>query len=608
MNRLVRIAAVVLAIPILAAAVFLIPTLWGTPWSIDHFFTRSFVAVAAEHPMLLSYARPLEAYDLDFYSDDLEDYSDAGATAILDQLAEIRQGLGAYDRNSLSLDQQLSYDVLKWLLETQEASRAFLYHVYPVNQFNGSQSGLPDFMVNIHQIDDERDAHNYLARIANFELALAQMRQSVLVRAERGFLPPRFVLRAVASESASFADSPVEENVLYTKLAESLDEIADLSATKREALLSELHLLIREIVQPGYQRLAETLTDLATEASEDDGVWKHPDGEAYYRWALRWHTTTNKTADEVHRIGLAETERIHGEMSRILVAAGHAGEDPIATLLELNREPRFLYPDSDEGRAAILADYRTIVAEVGQRLPDLFGRLPTAGVEVERVPVFKEAGSAGAYYNPPSLGGERPGVFYVNLRDVNDVQRFRMRTLAFHEAVPGHHLQIALAMESTDLPLFRRFMPMTAFIEGWALYAERIALEQGFHNTLYDELGALSAELFRAVRLVVDTGIHAKRWTRERAIDFMIDNAGLPRGDATAEIERYIVAPGQACAYKMGQLKILELRSRAKTALGEGFDLRAFNDVVLAGGALPLAVLDQVVDRWIARRDGHTSR
>ncbi len=276
--------------------------------------------MAAEHPMLLSYARPLEAYDLDFYSDDLEDYSDAGATAILDQLAEIRQGLGAYDRNSLSLDQQLSYDVLEWLLETQEASRAFLYHVYPVNQFNGSQSGLPDFMVNIHQIDDERDAHNYLARIANFELALAQMRQSVLVRAERGFLPPRFVLRAVASESASFADSPVEDNVLYTKLAESLDEIADLSATKCEALLSELPLLIREIVQPGYQRLAETLTDLATEASEDDGVWKHPDGEAYYRWALRWHTTTNKTADEVHRIRLAEMERIHGEMSRILAS------------------------------------------------------------------------------------------------------------------------------------------------------------------------------------------------------------------------------------------------------------------------------------------------
>lgn len=607
MNRLVRIAAVVLAIPILAAAVFLIPTLWGTPWSIDHFFTRSFVAVAAKHPMLLSYARPLEAYDLDFYSDELEDYSDAGATAILDQLAEIQQGLGAYDRDSLSRDQQLSYDVLEWLLETQEASRAFLYHVYPVNQFDGSQSGLPDFMVNIHQIDDERDAHNYLARIANFELALTQMRQSVLVRAERGFLPPRFVLQAVASESTAFASGAVEGNVLYTKLAESLDEIADFSATTREEMLSELRVLIREIVQPGYQRLAETLTDLAIEASENDGVWKHPDGEAYYRWALRWHTTTNKTADEVHRIGLAEIERIHREMSRILVAAGHAGEDPIATLLELNREPRFLYPDSDEGRAAILADYRTIVAEVGQRLPDLFGRLPTAGVEIERVPVFKEAGSAGAYYNPPSLGGGRPGVFYVNLRDVNDVQRFRMRTLAFHEAVPGHHLQIALAMESTELPLFRRFMPMTAFVEGWALYAERIALEQGFHDTLYDELGALSAELFRAVRLVVDTGIHAKRWTRERAIDFMIDNAGLPRGDATSEIERYIVAPGQACAYKIGQLKILELRSRAKTALGEDFDLRAFNDVVLSGGALPLAVLDRVVDRWIAERDSRTS-
>jgi uncharacterized protein (DUF885 family) len=357
--------------------------------------------------------------------------------------------------------------------------------------------------------------------------------------------------------------------------------------------------LIESVIQPGYRRLAETLGELAAEANDDHGVWKHPDGDAYYRWALRWHTTTDKTADEIHRIGQAEIERIHGEMSRILAAEGLPSDDPIATLLELNGDPRFLYPDTDEGRDEILRDYRGMIADVESRLPELFGRLPEAPVEVERVPVFKEAGAAGAYYNPPSLDGTRPGVFYANLRDVSEVQRFRMRTLTFHEAIPGHHLQIALAMETEGLPLFRRFLPMTAFVEGWALYAERLAMEEGFHETPYDRLGALSAELFRAVRLVVDTGIHAKRWTRERAIEFMIESSGMPRGDVTAEIERYIVAPGQACAYKMGQLKILELRSRAQQALGEDFDLRAFNDQILAGGSLPLAVLDAAVTRWI---------
>ena len=599
MSRLLRMTAILLAVLGLAAAIFLIPTIWGTPFRIDHFFTRSFIEVAIEHPMLLSYARPLEAYDLDFYSDDLEDYSPAGDAAILNQLHKIRTGLHAYDRDDLTSDQQLSYDVLDWLLATQEAGRRFLYHSYPLNQFNGAQSGLPDFMVNIHQIDDERDARNYLARIEKFERALDQMRQSVRDRAERNLLPPRFVLLAVEAEAAAFAATPIPENILYKKLADSLVEIEDLPASTRDELLGEMEELLREGVRPGYVRLASELSDLAANASDDDGAWKHPDGDAYYRWALRWHTTTDASPDEIHQIGLAETERIHGEMSRILVAAGHDSSAPIETLLELNRDPRFLYPDNDEGREAILNDYRLIVTEVSERLPDLFGRLPIAPVGVERVPIFKQAGSAGAYYNPPSLDGERPGIFYVNLRDVAEIQRFRMRTLAFHEAVPGHHLQIALAMETTDLPLFRRFTPMTAFIEGWALYAERIALEEGLHETHYDQLGALSAELFRAVRLVVDTGIHSKRWTRERAIEFMIDNAGLPRGDARAEIERYIVAPGQACAYKMGQLKILELRARAKERLGDEFDLRAFNDLILAGGALPLSVLDQVVETWI---------
>ena len=271
-------------------------------------------------------------------------------------------------------------------------------------------------------------------------------------------------------------------------------------------------------------------------------------------------------------------------------------------LRALHRDERFLYPDDDDAHARILADYQAIVDEATARLPPLFGRLPQAPVRVERVPAFKEAGAAGAYYMPPPLDGSKPGIFYANLRHPRDVVQFGMRTLAYHEAVPGHHLQIALAMEMQDVPIFRRVVPFTAFIEGWALYAERLAAEQGWHPTPMDQLGQLVAEGFRAARLVVDTGLHAKRWTREQAIDYMLRNTGMPETDVVAEVERYIVLPGQACAYKVGQMKLLELRERAQTVQGARFDLRAFHDVALANGALPLVLLEDVVDAWLAGR------
>jgi uncharacterized protein (DUF885 family) len=578
---------------LLAAAVFLVPTIWGTPWSIDHFFLRQTLVLIAGHPQMLSFARPLDAYDLDYYSDELEDYSVTATLTIAEQLDDTLEGLREYDRASLRPDQQLSYDVAEWMLQTYQDGRAFQFHDYPINQFAGTQSGLPDFMVNIHEIEDVRDAENYIARLRAFELALFQLRESVAARAELGVIPPRFVLEAVREEMAGFIEAPAEENLLYAHFAEAVSELEGSSSLERHALDA-----VETAVLPGYRKLIELVDHLLTRASDDDGVWKLPDGDAYYRWSLRVHTTTSMTPDEIHATGLSEIQRIHAQMSEILAGEGLPSEDPIATILELNRDPRFLFADTDEGREQILAGYRKILDDTASRLPDLFGRLPRAPVEVRRVPVFKEAGAAGAYYNPPSLDGARPGVFYANLRDVAEVPAFGMRTLTFHEALPGHHLQIALAMETEGLPLFRRFMPLTVYVEGWALYAERLAMENGMHETPYDELGALSAEVFRAVRLVVDTGLHAKRWTREQAIAYMIANAGLPEGDATAEIERYIVNPGQACAYKIGQLKILELRARAETRLRAAFDLRAFNDLVLSNGALPLDILDSVVARW----------
>jgi len=269
---------------------------------------------------------------------------------------------------------------------------------------------------------------------------------------------------------------------------------------------------------------------------------------------------------------------------------------------ELANEDRFLYPDNDEGRAQILADYKAILDEVSAGLDDWFSLKPETGIDVQRIPEFKEKTAPGAYYNGPAMDGSRPGVFYANLYNIKATPKFNMRTLAYHEGVPGHHFQIALAQENKDLPLFRRMGPFTAYIEGWALYAERVAWEAGFETDPYDNLGRLQAELFRAVRLVVDTGIHYKRWTREQAIDYMYNNTGITDTDVIAEIERYIVMPGQACAYKVGMMEIMALRQRAEQVLGDDFDVREFHEVVLKNGAMPLAILGRVVDQWIASK------
>lgn len=593
---------------LLAAAVFLVPTLWGKPWSIEHYYLRVLVEFALEHPMLLSYVRVLESYGLDFHSDELEDFSVEAERRTVEQAKAFLAGLRRYDRAEQTESQLLSTDVLAWLLETWIDGEPFLLHDHPVAQFQGLQSTLPDFMVNIHQIQDEGDARAWLERLAGFDLAFGQIVAGLETRAARGIVPPRFVLEAVREEIEAFTAGPPAENLLYTDFAEDLAALEELSGERRRALLDEAEAVIRDTVHPAYRRLDESLAALARVAGDEAGVWSLPDGDAYYRWTLRFHTTTDLGPDEIHAIGLARVERLRAEMRATLREMGLPDADPAATVRALNRDERFLFPDTPEGRTRILEGYREIVREARRRLPDLFGRLPEAPVEVRPVPAFKEAGSAGAYYNPPSFDGARPGVFYVNLRSVREIPRFSMRTLAYHEAIPGHHLQIALAMENPELPLFRRFVPFTAFIEGWALYAERLAAEQGFHPSPADRLGFLVAQMFRAVRLVVDTGIHARRWSREEAIAYMLENTGMPETDVVAEVERYVVTPGQACAYMIGQLRILDLRERARRRLGARFELADFHDAVLGEGALPLVVLERVVEDWIREEAGAVAR
>jgi len=607
-GRTARVLALPLAALLVAAGVFLVPTIWGKPWSIEHYYTRILIEFAIQHPMLLSYARVLEPYGFDFHSDDLEDFSVEAERRQLAQTKEFLEGLRRFDRRRQSESQLLSTDILEWYLQDQVDREPFLFHDYPVEQFQGLQSLLITFMVDIHRVTSEREARNYVRRLARFGTAIDQIIERLRFRRERGIVPPRFVLEAVQEEIQEFARVRVEDNVLYTKLEDALPPLEEMTEAARDELLHRAGHEIETTVLPAYRRLSETLTELEAVATDDDGVWKLPDGEAYYRWALRYHTSSDLGPDQIHRLGLGEVRRIHGEMRAILEELGYPTDEVIATLRDLSQEERFLYPDTDEGRARILVDFQAIVDEAAGRMDGYFGRLPRAPVVVKRVPEFKEEGAAGAYYDAPAFDGSRPGVFFANLRDVREVEKLGMRTLAYHEAIPGHHLQIALSIEMEGVPFFRRIIPFTAFVEGWALYAERLAAEEGFHPTRFDRLGQLKAENFRAARLVVDTGIHAKRWTREQAIDYMIRNTATPETDAVAEVERYIVMPGQACAYKLGQLRILELRRRARDRLGDAFDLREFHDVVLGSGAMPLAILERVVERWLKAKASASMR
>ena len=555
MRRRTRNLALLAAIPVALAVAFLIPTLWGRPWSIEHFYARVFLEFALDRPMLLSQLRILEPYGLDFHSDDLDDFSVAFARESQRKVQESLRVLRGYDRSAQSPSQQLSTEILEWFLETLSGGEPFLFHDYPVNQLNGIQNTLPDFMLNIHQIHDRDDAENYVRRLGGFGVAFDQVTDGLRYREQRGVLPPRFVIEHVRREVEEFTAQPAQEHVLFTSFAARIDRSGAIGSDDRERLLAAARREIEETVYPGYARLGEHLVHMQAVATEQDGVWKLPRGEAYYAWALRFHTTSELSAGEIHALGLAEVERIRAEMREILESEGLPAEDLAATLQALNADGRFLYPDTQQGREQVLADYRAIIEDAQARLPALFGTLPGAPVTVERVPEFKQAGAPGAYYNPPPFDGSKPGIFYANLRSVREIPKFGMRTLTYHEAIPGHHLQIAIAQELEGVPFFRRVVPFTAYVEGWALYAERLAAEQGFHPTPYDRLGQLVAEAFRAVRLVVDTGIHALRWTRARAIDYMLENTGMPRTDVVAEVERYIVMPGQACAYKVGQLR-----------------------------------------------------
>ena len=588
------------AVVLVLAGSFAAHEWYAKPFYINNFFNRAFIQFIWDKPETLTALGALEQLGIRGHNAEWNDDSEAATDRDFEFLYEIMDTVAEYDEDELTESEMLSVKVLQEMLGNPEDDQRFRYHNYPVNQLFGLQNQIPRFMDTFHQVGSGEDAEHYISRLSKIDTKMEQNMEGLLIREERGIIPPTFVIDKSVEIMQEFVDQPAEENVLYMSFRGKLDEAEEISESDRDAFLAAAKAEIENVVYPAYQSYVDYFTALRTKSNDDAGAWKLPDGKNYYNYELRNNTTTEMTADEIHAIGLAEVQRIQSEMLEIFTAEGYDPALGVKALFDqLATEERFYYPDTDEGRAQILEDYATIIDEIEEGIASAFNITPEAGIVVKRVPEFSEQTSAGAYYNGPSRDGSRPGTFYANLYDIKATPKYGMRTLAYHEGVPGHHFQIAIQKELQGIPEFRKESGFTSYSEGWGLYAERLAWEMGFQTDPYDNLGRLQAELFRAVRLVVDTGIHAKRWTREEAIDYMLANTGMAESDVVAEIERYIVMPGQATAYKVGMMELLRLREEAQEALGDKFDIRDFHDVVLQNGSLPLTALRELVMKYI---------
>jgi len=518
---------------------------------------------------------------------------------------ELRWLKNNIDYEELDTQTQLSYDLFVYELERSIANHKYRYHNYPFNQMHGLQSGVPADLISLHKVDNISDAQDYISRLRRSQTLFKHVLIGLEKRRAKGIIPPEFVFPHVLRDCRNvISNEPFENTGIPSTLLEDFTKkvnALDLKSRERERLLIQAKQALLKHVKPAYEDIIAYIKELQKEASPTDGVWDFPDGESFYNARLAAITTTDLTAEEIHNIGLQEVDRIHAEMRNIMQQVGFEG-----TLQEffvyVNNDDSQFYADSDQGRAEYVAEATRIVDAMRAELDQLFITKPKAEIVVKAVEAFREESAGKAFYQSPALDGSRPGTYYVNTYDMKAIPKYQMEALAFHEGIPGHHMQIAISQELKDIPMFRKFGWYTAYGEGWALYSEYIPKEMGFYTDPYSDFGRLAMELWRACRLVVDTGIHAKKWTREQGIDYYVQNTPNVEADAVKMVERHIVMAGQATGYKIGMLKILELREKARAEMGEAFDIREYHDIVLTNGRLPLNILEDQIDKWIASK------
>jgi uncharacterized protein (DUF885 family) len=517
--------------------------------------------------------------------------------------------LDNFDPAYLSPADALSWKLYRLELERSIAADAFRHHNYVISHYSGAHVRVPTFLANYHTVGSVADAEDYIARLKDVPRLFGEVIEQIDIRTRKGiFLPDwSYALALESIEKAlrgePFSDGPA--SALWQDFSGKLEALS-LATPDRARLEGEARSALLEQVQPAYMRLSAALREQAALASAAAGAWKHPDGKAFYAERLAYYTTTDLSADEIHELGLEEVARVQQEMRAIMTQVDFDGS--LQEFMEFVRtDSRFYLDNTEAGRARYLEEARAYIDAMRAALPTAFGILPRAPLVVKRVEPYRENSSASAFYQTPPEDGSQPGIYYVNLLDVRSQPLYRMESLAYHEGVPGHHMQRSITVELEDLPAFQRYASFTAYTEGWALYAEQLGKEMGFYTDPYSDFGRLSMELWRAVRLVVDTGLHHKGWTMEQAVDYHVQNTPYARITARKAMERYAVRPGQATAYMIGKLKILELREAAKARLGERFDIRAFHDEVLKDGPVSLAILEDKIQRWVAALENRES-
>ncbi|WP_189603440.1 DUF885 domain-containing protein [Salinimicrobium marinum] len=497
----------------------------------------------------------------------------------------------------------LSYKLYRQKLENEIEDYDFRFYNYPVNQMFGVHAEIPAFLINMHRIDSVSDAKAYIARMEKLPALFKDVAEAMQLREFNQIMPPKFVYDHTIEASRNVItgkpfQKSTDASALLVDFKQKVEDL-DISSEEKDALMNRAQEVMINSVQPAYEIIIAALEDQRQRATNEAGAWKFPKGKAFYNNALKRITTTDLTADEIHELGLSEVARIHREMEAIMEEVEFEGS--LQDFFHFMRtDEQFYYKNTPEGKEKYLTEATGLINTMKDRLEELFLTLPEADIQVKAVEPFREKSAGKAFYSAPAIDGTRPGIYYANLYDMEAMPTYQMEALAYHEGIPGHHMQIAISQELEDIPMFRKMSFYTAYVEGWGLYSEILPKEIGFYEDPYSDFGRLAMELWRSIRLVVDTGIHARKWTREEAIEYYTKNSPNAESDAVKMVERHIVMPGQATAYKVGMNKILELREKAKKELGDDFDIRKFHDVILLDGALPLNLLEEKVNDWIA--------
>ena len=593
-----RLIAVTLAI----ASLYLINLFFMKPISIDHYLGKELILDLTGSPEELTYVGVLDKFNwITNHNSKLSIPQDNDIENGVKQTEKVVKTLYKYDDSRLSNIQKNTKKIAIFDYENQlKELKDFPYLDYPLNQIGGIHLNTIEFMNSVHPIRSESEAKAFIKRTDLIKEVYGGLLNHLEKQASNGVFPPEFVYVHVINQLDEFINISNIEHPLYKQFMLKVGEL-DLNKDKVDYLEEEISRSIDESVTPGFKLLRDFMASTQKNANKNHGIWSQPGGDEYYKLKIRTFTTTDYSPEKIHQMGLSEVKRISSRMREILTSLGYDENKSVGELMnELNEDPDFLYADTPDRKEIVLKDYTDMVNEAIRVMTDYFHTMPKSEVVVKAVPEYSEQNAAGGYYQSPALDGSRPGVFYANLYDIKQTPTYSMRTLAYHEATPGHHHQIAHSLENEELTLYRRFGYYTsAFAEGWALYSEILALEAGLAENPYDELGILQSELFRANRLVVDTGMHYKRWTREEAMDYMKSVTGMSDTEVRVEIERYIVWPGQALSYKVGMIKILELRERAMKELGDKFNIKDFHSAVLDHGNPPLFIVEEMVEKMI---------